>query len=55
MSIQVLSPLNFFCFWPCGVFVAAWPLSTCGEQGFSLVAVHELLIAVAFVTAEHGL
>ena len=29
--------------------------SSCGEQGLLFVAVHELLIAVASVVAEHGL
>ena len=29
--------------------------SSCGEQGLLLVAVRGLLIAVAFLVAEHGL
>ena len=30
-------------------------LSSCGEWGYSLVAVHRLLIAVAFLVEKHGL
>ena len=29
--------------------------SSCGEQGLLFVAVHGLLIVVAFLLAEHGL
>ena len=44
------------------LFMAAFGLrcctrafSSCGEQGLLLVAVRGLLIAVAFLVAEHGL
>ena len=32
-----------------------WAFSSCGERGLLFVVVHELLIAVAFLVAEHGL
>ena len=39
-----------FYFWLCLVFVAACGLfSGCGEQGLLFIAVHGLLIAMAFV------
>ena len=46
----------FIYFWLCWVFVAARGLfSGCSEQGLLFVVVHELLIAVASLVAEHGL
>ena len=43
-------------FWLHWVFVAARGLfSSCGERGLFFAAVHELLITVASLVAEHGL
>ena len=43
-------------FWLHCVFVAARGLlSSCSEQGLLFIAVHGLLIAVAFLAAEHWL
>ena len=33
----------------------AWAFSSCGERGLLFVAEHGLLIAVAYLVAEHGL
>ena len=41
-------------FWLWWVFVAAGLFSSCGEEAYSLVAVHGLLIAVASLV-EHRL
>ena len=38
-----------------GLCCCAWAFSSCGEQGLLLIAVHGLLIAVAFLVAEHRL
>ena len=54
----------FFCFvlfylfiylWLRWVFIAARAFSSCVERGLLFVAVHELLISVASLVAEHGL
>ena len=37
-----------------GLCCCAWAFSSCGEPGLLFVAVHELLIAVASLVAEHG-
>ena len=42
-------------FWPCWVFVAVWPSSTCGERGYALVAAFGLRTVVAFLGVERGL
>ena len=43
-------------FWLHWVFIAARGLfSSCGGRGLLVIAVHELLIAVASLVAEHGL
>ena len=48
----------FIYFWQCCVFIAVWAffffliaVNVC----YSLVEIHELLIAVASLAAEHGL
>ena len=41
-------------YWQGWVFLAMKAFSSCGELGYSLVAVHQLLIAVASLVAEHG-
>ena len=38
-----------------GLRCYARAFSSCGEQGLLFLAVHRLLIAVAFLVAEHGL
>ena len=38
-----------------GLRCCVWAFSSCGEQGLLFVAVHGLLIAVAFLVVEHGL
>ena len=38
-----------------GLRCCAWAFSSCGERGLLFVAVHELLIVVASLVAEHGL
>ena len=44
----------FIYFWPCRVFTVACGLfSSCGEQGSSLAAVHQLLTAVASLLGKH--
>ena len=46
----------FFFFWLFWIFVAASGLSIVTvKRGYSLVAVHRLLIAVASLAAEHRL
>ena len=53
---QHFSFFFFFNFWLCWVFVAVHGLSVVAEiRGYSLVAVHRLLIAVTSVAAEHRL
>ena len=47
--------LCIFYFWLCWGFVAMCRLFCYGEWGYSLVAVHGLLLAVASLVAEHGL
>ena len=44
-------------FWLCWVFLAArvQAFSSCGERGLLFAVVRGLLIAVAFLVAEHGL
>ena len=37
-----------------GLRCCAWAFSSCSEQGLLFVAVRRLLIAVAFLVAEHG-
>ena len=48
---------KFIYFWLLWVLVAArgLSLSSCGEQGLLFVVVRGLLIAVAFLVAEHRL
>ena len=41
-------------YWQGWVFLATQAFSSCGELGYSLVAMHQLLIAVASLVAEHG-
>ena len=38
-----------------GLHCWTWAFPSCTEQGFSLVAVHRLLIAMASLIAEHGI
>ena len=38
-----------------GLHCCMWAFSSCGERGPLFVAVHRLLIAVAFLVVEHGL
>ena len=38
-----------------GLCGCAWAFSSCGKCGLLFVAVHELLIVVASLVAEHGL
>ena len=38
-----------------GLCCCTWAFSSCRERGILFVAVHELLIAVASLAAEHGL
>ena len=38
-----------------GLRCCARAFSSCGERGLLFVAVHGLLLAVAFLVAEHGL
>ena len=38
-----------------GLCCCTWAFSSCCERGLLFVAVHELLIAVASLVAEHGL
>ena len=46
----------FIYFWLCWVFAAAFRLSlVAANRGYSLVAVHELLIVVASLAVEHRL
>ena len=46
--------IQLICFWLCWVFVAAFfPLAAAG-RGYSEVAVHGLLIAVASLVTQHG-
>ena len=48
--------LFIFYFWLCWVFVAARELSLfAGSRGYSLVAMHWLLIALASVVVDHRL
>ena len=47
--------LFIFYFWLHFVFIAACGLSHCGERGLLFVVVHELLIALASLVAEHRL
>ena len=42
-----LAELGFRC--------CVWASSSCSERGLLFVAVHELLIAVASLVAQHGL
>lgn len=42
-------------FWLCWNLVDARAFSSCRELGYSLAVVYELLIAVIFIVAEHGL
>lgn len=46
----------FLYVWPCWVFlIAGRLLSSCGEWGFSLAVVHELLVAAASLVEEQRL
>ena len=48
--------LLYLFMWLCWVFMPTHGLSLVMESGdYSLVAVHRLLIAVAFLVVEHGL
>ena len=38
-----------------GLRCCVWAFSGCGEQGLLFVAVHGLLVAVAFLIVERGL
>ena len=38
-----------------GLCCCAWAFSSCGERGLLFIVVCGLLIAVAFLVAEHGL
>ena len=38
-----------------GLCCCTWAFSSCCEQGLLFVVVHEFLIAVASLVAEHGL
>ena len=38
-----------------GLHCCAWAFSSCGEWGLLFVAVHELLVVVASLVAEHRL
>ena len=51
-----VTPLFFFrfCFWLRWVFDTVWAFSSCGEGGYSLVAVQELFVVVASLVEEHG-
>ena len=57
-SFPCLSPMDFICFlfWLCWASIAAQGLSlVVGRGGYSLVAVHGLLIAVASLFVAQGL
>ena len=55
-AIFFFKKICFFQFWLCWVLLAAGGLfSNCSKQGYSLVALLGLLIAVASHVAEHGL
>ena len=45
----------YVCLAALGLRCCAQAFSSCGEWGLLFVAVHELLIAVASLVAEHGL
>ena len=47
--------LFIFLFWLYWVFIAAWAFSVAFSRGYSLVAVHEFLIAVASLADKHRL
>ena len=47
-------PKHIYCLLILGC-AGSWLFSTCGELGYSAVAVHRLLTAMASLTAEHGL
>ena len=56
MSFPILFKKLFMYFWPCQVFVGAHSFSLfAGRWSYPPVAVHRLLIVVAFLAAEHGL
>ena len=44
-----------YLFWLCWAFVAVRAFPSCGERGLLLVSALRLLIAAAFLVAEHGL
>lgn len=45
-----------FLFWLCWVFCCCmWAFSSCSKWGLLLVAMHGLLMAVAFLVAKHWL
>ena len=47
--------MYYFCFWLCWVFAAVHEFSLVLEsRDYTLVAVHQLLIAAASLVAEHG-
>ena len=50
----LLAYAYFFFFSALGLLCCMQALSNCGEQGLLLVAVCGLLIALAFLVAEHG-
>ena len=54
MKYCFINVILFIYFWLHWVSFAAQAF-LCGEQGLPVVAVHELLIAVASLVAEHGL
>ena len=61
LYMHILFPFFFFClfllcFWLCGIVIAAHRLSLVAVSvGYSLIAVHGLLISVASLVAEHRL
>lgn len=54
-SVVLLKYVYMFIIGRVGSLLATQAFSSCGERGYSLVAVHQLLIAVASPVAEHGL
>ena len=53
--ILLFSNLFIFFLAVLGFRCCVWAFSSCGERGPPFVAVHQLLIAVASLAAEHGL
>ena len=54
--IHLLSSFIIYLFFAAlGLHCCTWAFSSCSEQGFSLVEVHRLLIAVASLVVEHGI